>query len=300
MIYTTDTLIAGIKRRGSVPTSQTTFQTVDFLASADSEIQTVLLPMILKARESYYSFDVSQSITPTNGVYAIPTRAIGMKLQGIYLYDSGGQNRNNLSLVEEEDIVNLQYSSASNPCFFFKGNNVVLVPPNPTNFDTLVMTIFIRPSQLISTTAAALVSSVSGNTVTVNSVPSNFTTSTTLDLIKGNPGYDCYAVDQLPTVITSNSITFNSLPTGLQAGDWIALSGQTPVVQIPAEFQGILEQRVTNSFLRSQGFSQALNAGLEALKEMESAFLLINPRAEREAKKIVNRSGIVRKSNWWR
>lgn len=306
MSYTTDgavpSLVTGIKRRGAIPSAQATFQTADFLAMADSEIQTNLLPMILRARESYYSWDYTQAITPTNGVYAIPTRAVGAKLQNVFITDANNA-RYQLNVVDEAEIINGNVPISGNPSFYFKANNIVLVPPNPSNFINLTMTIFIRPSQNVSTSACGQITAINTgtNTVTVNALPSTFSTSTPLDFLNGKPHYDFRAIDQTPTNVNTgaSTITFSSLPSNLAIGDWIALSQQTPVVQIPTEFQGILEQRVANSYLQSQGFLQALAAGRQALQEMEETFLLINPRSERTPKKIVNRSGICRRNAWW-
>jgi hypothetical protein len=296
MAYTTDDLIAGIKRRASIPTGQGTFQPADFLALADGEIRTSLLPTILKARSSYYSFDYDQAIQPTNAVYSVPTRAIGVKLDGIYVLDASGK-RFNLNLIEEEEVFDPNVSPNGNPSFYFKGNSVVLVPPNPSGFTTLRMAIFIRPGSLAQTSACAQIQSINTgtNTLTFSAVPSTFTTATPLDLIKQNPHYDYQAVDQTPQAVTATTIQFSQLPAGLAAGDWVALSGQSPVVQIPLEYQPVLEQRVANACSRAQGMQAQLAAGKEALSEMNETFLLITPRAEKEPKKIVNRSGMLRR-----
>lgn len=300
MQYTTDDLITGIKRRGAIPTAQATFQTSDFLAMADAEIRSNLLPTILSARESYYSFDVSYSINANNAVYGIPTRAIGVKLQNVFVYDTQS-NRYQLNLVDEGDITNPGIPISGNPSFFIKGNNIVLVPPNPSNFVTLTTTIFIRPNQLAQTSVCAQVTAVNTGTgtLTFSSLPASWTTSSVVDLIKGTPHYDCLAIDQTPTSVTTTTLVFSSLPTGIAVGDWVALAQTAPVVQIPTEFQPILEQRVANAYLQSQGFLQGLAAGQKSLADMQKSFLLINPRSERNLKKIVNRSGVLRRWNWW-
>lgn len=306
MSYLTTDLINGVKRRANIPTANATFGSADFLSLADSEIRTSLLPKILSVRESYYSFDVNVPLSQTNNVYAIPTRAVGAKLQAVYLYNSSLQSKYNLNLVTEDEIYLPSSSPVSGPCFYFKGNNIVLVPlPMSTNYDTLKMTIFIRPSQLVDPTTCAQITSINTgtNTITCSSVPSGFSTSSVYDLVKGNPHYDFYVIDQTPTVVvtgTSGTIQFSSLPTGLSVGDFVCPAQTSPVVQIPTEFQPVLEQRVANSCLRAQGMASALQAGIEALKEVEEAtYLLINPRAEREPKKIRNNSSLLRRNTWY-
>lgn len=298
MPYTTDNLLTGVKRRGAIPSANATWQPPDILSTADDEIKTVLLPKITRARESYFSYDISFTITPTNGTYAIPTRSIGAKLQGPYLLDSSSGLRYPLNLVQEEEVSDLTVSPNGNPSFFFKSNNIVLLPPQPQSFDTLVMTIFLARSKLCQTSAAVQVTGISSNVVTVSSVPSTMTTSTPLDFIKGIPHYDLIALDQTPTATSSTTLTF-ATPPALSIGDWIALSGQTPVVQLPEVFTPLLEQGVANAFFRSQGFTQALTNGEKALEQMQDVFLLINPRSERTPKKILNRNGLLSRSNFW-
>lgn len=298
--YTTATFIANVQRLGAIPQSQATFQPSDILSMADREIQSNLLPMIMKTRESYYSYDYSFAITGTNP-YAIPARAIAAKVQNLYVSNSATGFRFNMSLETENEVNDITQPFSGEPSFFFKGNYVWLSPPQPSNFDMLTMSIFIRPNQCVEISACAMVLSIAGNVVTVNAVPSTFSTSTPLDIINGNPHFDCYAIDQMPTAIngSANTITFSALPSQLQYGDWISLQHQTPVIQIPLDLYPILEQRVANSFLQSQGFSQALQAGKAALTEMADSSVLISPRSERNFKKIVPRSGIMRRSSWW-
>jgi hypothetical protein len=301
-MYTTDDLILGIKRRASIPTANATFQAADFLALADDEIRSVLLPRILSARESYYSFSIDQTLSPTSAVYSVPTRAIGAKLDGIYLVNSSTGQKINLSLVGEEEVYDPTVSPTGNPAFYFKGNAVVLVPfPVDSTYDTLRMAIFIRPSALAQTSVCAQVTGIAGAIVTCASVPTTFTTASPLDCLNGKPHYDFRAIDQTPTAVTtgtSGTVTFSTLPSGLTIGDWLSLSETSPVVQIPTEFQPILEQRGANACLRAQGMAQQLQAGEGALKAMEDTFLLINPRAEREPKKIRNTSGLLRRNSW--
>jgi hypothetical protein len=301
-MYTTDELISGIKRRASIPTANATFQAVDFLALADDEIRSVLLPRILSARESYYSFSIDEALSLTDATYGIPTRAIGAKLDGIYAVNSTTGQKLNLILVQEEEVSDPTVSPVGEASFYFKGNSVVVVPlPLGANFDTLRMSIFIRPSALAATSDCARVTGIAGAIVTCSSVPTTFTTSTLLDCLNGVPHYDFRAIDQLPTAVTTGTagtVTFSSLPSGLVIGDWLSLSESSPVVQIPVEFQPVLEQRVANACLRAQGMGQQLQAGEAALKAMEETFLLINPRAEREQKKIRNTSGLLRRNSW--
>lgn len=302
MSYTTDNFIAGVKRRGSIPTSQTRFTSADLLTLGDQEIDTYLLPKIKAARKSYYSVNFDQSISSSSSSYRIPTRAAGSALESVWVVDALG-NQLEVLLVDETDVFDPTASPIGRPCYYFKGNNIVLVPMTPDGQVTLRFSIVMSPSSLALTSDCAQVSSIDSgtNTVTCGSVPSTWSTSNTLDIVRGNPGYECLAIDQTPSAVvtgTNGTIQFSSLPAGLSVGDWVSLAETAPVIQLPKQMQAILEQRVANTCLASLGLAKQLKVGQDALKEMEATFLLLTPRSQKELQKIVPRTGLLRRSSW--
>jgi len=297
MSYTTDNLLTGIKRRGSIPTGQSRFQNAELLVIADQEIETSILPEIKAARKSYFSLNIDQAINLTNAVYRIPSRSVGAGLEAIFLVDAQGK-KIELCLIDEADVYDPGVSPNGKPSYYFKGNNVVLVPPNPNTWTILRMSILIQPNQLEQTSNCALITAINSgtNTVTCSNVPT--WGQVEMDLIRGEAGYECLAIDQVPTAITtgaSGTIQFSSLPSDLAVGDWIALAGYSPVVQLPSPYQAILEQRTANTCLRSLGLMQQLQAGIEALKEMKPTLALISPRSQKEPQRIIPNNGLIRR-----
>lgn len=303
MAYTANDLMADVKRNCNVPTSQITFQNTDFYALADNSIRSKMIPLILKYCEEFYVYPMNYAITNGISSYAIPTRAINMILRSVQIVNSANPNsRANLDQLNIEDL----YTGISgNPRFlvqkngfYVEGNNVVLYPAPTQTLGTLRLNYFIRPGQLVDTSACAQVSSINvgANTLTCVSVPSTYSTLNTFDLVKANPGFDYTAIDQAVTNITSNVITFTStLPTNISVGDWVCLANTSCMVQVPVELQPLLTQYVVVRVLAAQGDNTALKAALAELEALEkNAGLILAPRVQGSVKRVVNARGINR------
>jgi hypothetical protein len=78
----------------------------------------------------------------------------------------------------------------------------------------------------------------------------------------------------------------------LNVFDWIALTGQTCVPQIPVEFRILLEQRTICQIYETQGYLQKLGKAKDKLKELEEMTLnLITPRVKSSSKIISSVNG---------
>jgi hypothetical protein len=297
MSYLTSDLITAIKRRAAVPTSQVTFTNTDFLALTDEEIRSKMVPLILKTQEEYFIRLYDYAVTANQAGYLIPTRAIANKLRNVQIVDSNNDlNRADLERLSPEDLFSgysgSAYVTIQKSGFYLEGNKVVLFPtPNQTQ-SLLRLSYYCRPNVLVETTDCAKVTAIdtTNKQITVDALPSTISTSTPLDFVKANPGFECSAIDQTPTNIAGMVLTFASaLPSDLAVGDYVCLAGQSCVVQIPVELQPLLTQYVVVRVLSAQGDSQALaDAGKELQKLEENALLLISPRVDGKAKRVTN------------
>ncbi len=302
--YTSDELVSSIKVRARVPTSQQTFTEARIRKLCDEEISIGLVPKILKARENYYLKPYTLPIENGTYEYRIPSRAIGVKLKAVQLEDSSG-NISPIPQIAYEDrgyYVN-NSGSANAPVYYIQNNSVILLPtPTTSNQYTLHIPYFIRPNTLVAVSAAGKIESIDSgaNQVVVESIPSTFTTGTEVDIIKADGGFECVAIDQEMTNVSGTTITFASLPSGLAVGDYIALAGETPIPQIPAELHTLLSLRVTVTILESLGFVNEMKAAQAKLLEAEGATeSLLTPRTDSNPKKINNRGGVLRRSRGW-
>lgn len=296
MAFTTTDLIRSIKVKGQIPTSQNTFSTTDMLALADDEILTGIVPLIMSARESYFQATSDVTIVSGTAAYPIPERAIGDKLKEVQIVDASG-NVSDLNRTEVESAAGYSTSSGQPSAFYLDGTDIVLVPtPNMSGY-SLRLTYFRRPGTLVAITAAGTITAIDTalKQVTISSSPTTFTTSQTFDLVKAKPGFKTLAMDQAITAIGSNVITFtNALPSGLAVGDFVTLSTQSPVPQIPVEFHSVLALRVAVAILRSLGHEKEADSKQKELDKIEAAALgLISPRVEGEAKRIISTNGVL-------
>jgi len=297
MGYTFDDILDEVKLRGMVPTSQNTFTPARFQKLFDSEIRTHILPMMLKLRENYFSYDDDR--TAAAGGLAISTRAIGGKVQNVALID--GTSRLDLPWISEEEQSDTDESPVSRPGAYIKGNSLYVKPATSHGFPTVRMSIFLRHGSVVPESEAAQITAINTGTKTLSftsgTIPSTWTTSNTFDLIQSNPQFDTLAIDQSITSVTSTSIIFSStLPTRLAVGDWVALAGETPIIQLPVELHSYLAQLVANQCLKNSPHTKAYEAGLAEIKEMGKNIInLFSPRIEKEGKSIKNRTGMLRR-----
>lgn len=297
MSYTTTEFLDSVKVRGAIPTSQNTFTVARILNLGDAELRSYILPLVMKAREFYYAFDVSTAIN-TTGVYDIHTRAVGGKVTNACLTDA--DTRLDLNWISEEELSSLTNTQSGKPGVYIKRSQLVVVPAD-VPYTYFKQTILLRPGKFVATTAAAQITAINTSTKTLSftsgTVPTTWTTANLFDLIQAQPHFDHLAIDQVVTSITTTAIIFSStLPTRLAVGDWVSLAGESPIIQVPVELQPLLEQKTANTCMRAQGDEAGLKSGEEELTRMQKeTWNLYQPRIEDEGKKIVIRSGILRR-----
>lgn len=298
MLNTTDDLVADIKIRGSIPTSQDRFTNARFLSLANSEMQIKVLPMVLRARQNYYEYDIDTAINAT-GLYPISTRAYLGLVSNVALVDSS--RRHDLPWISEESEVDLDQPISAVSGIILKRNTLQLKPKDGAGFTYLRTSILLRPGLFVLEAAAAQITGISGNVLTfaASTIPSTWTTSNTFDLIQGTPHYDHLGIDLSASAIAATTITLSATPNSrLAVGDWISLAGQSAVVQLPEAFSYFLSQRVANTCMRSMGgASKSYEEGVKIADEMEKDLAdSIQPRIQKEAQRIVNRTGILRRN----
>lgn len=310
--YTTTELLADIKRKAFVPVGQITFDDPSILAMADEEIQTGLVPFLMKTREEYLVDYKDVNVDGTTRSFEIPNRAIGAKLRAVTCLinpnnDINQPNERKVPEINAEDAVfNNNFNNFLGLQSFFLRENSVILSPGASSFagQTLRMYYFKRPNKLIQTSQCAQVTAVTGQQAIVNLVPTNFGTSGTLtitaDLVKATPPFRLLAMDltiSIDTTTNTATIPVNSNPLlddgspnyGINVGDYICLSGESPIPMLPVELQSLLAQRVAVKILASLGDDKNFQIATDRLKEMEHNCLgLISNRVEGSNRKVVN------------
>lgn len=286
--YTTDVLVNNILLVSHMPLSNNTFTAPEILTLATRELQTAVMKQILASRGGFYMDYEEMDPLPT-GLYPIPTSAIAQGLANVEIIQNPTIIQ--VSPIEESEQFSVSAPNSLGYGFFMRGNFVQILPlPNQ---NTVRLWYFKRPSTLIPTSQACLITSITGDSVTVASVPSNIQIGSDIDFIKDQPNFDVYSEDIILD-ITGTTITFDTgtVPLDLQIGDWIALHDQTPVPQIPVEFRPLLEQRVVVKIYEIQGYLDKAKMAQAKLDEITQVMTsLITNRVKSKTKVIMQSTG---------
>lgn len=278
MAFTSSNLLSSINRRSYAPTGQATFTQAEILEIADEETKTTIVPNIMAVREEFFVFYKRYTIVAGTGAYRIPPRAIGLVAREIQIQN--GNSATDLPKINPEEV--LDYGQGSVDSFYMVNNNIVLYRVPTNSGASLVVPYFLRPGKLVLPAEAAVISAIDTNTnvLTVASIPDSWVTGNRFDLIRQDGGHECVDIDLTSTLVSGTDITFSSLPASLQVGDYIALSGETPVVQLPPDYHPILAQAVAFQILDDMNQPGAEKAGKKLEKMLESVQTMISPRVQ--------------------
>lgn len=281
MAYTTTNFISSVERRTFLPTNQLTWTEGEILAVADEEAKSTIIPSILSVREEYYVMTKEYQVTAGQASYRMPPRGVGLISREIQIRDSSG-NYTDLPRIMPEDVETNQQGPVTG--FYLKGNYIVLDRIPSTTSGTLKVDFFIRPGDLVLVASAAVISDINTGTgqVTVTTIPNAWATGNIFDFISYDGGHEYVDIDYTSTDITSNVITFASLPSTLRVGDYLALQGQSPLIQLPPEYQPAFAQQVAAVLLLSSGQPGGEDGLKRAEKMIETAEKLITPRVQGE------------------
>lgn len=250
MAFTTSRLLDQIKLKGALPTGRYSDQEV--LDVAYDVLISEITPMMIGYREEYYVRYSEETIETGKYSYGFPSRSMGQTLREVKIvYTNGKVER--LSRIEIEDIST--DDSGDPKSFYIMGNNLCVYPTPSTQEGTLRLYYHIRPSKLIEVASAAQITGIDTgtNTLTFNSLPTTFLDTETYDLIENTGGYEILSLDLAASSVTSTTVTLSSLPTGLAVGDWLSLSGESPIPYLPQEGHSLLVQLTVVAFLEYQG-----------------------------------------------
>ena len=265
-VWDTAELIRNIKRRGAIPTNQSTFENSDFLALANDEMNTVIIPDIFSLQEGYFVdyVDYAVSSDVTENTFAIPAESLFSDVQDVCLIISDGASEWPLPRLNPKfratnpPGANQSGSSSfitSGVGYYIQANAVKLVNrAQVPSTATVRIFYYRRPNYLVYPTEAGEVVSIDSGTnlITLGNIPSDWTIGTSVCCVKGTPGFDLQFADRSLTAVSSPTIQLADI-TDISVGDWICTEGESAVPQIPAETIPLLAQATAIKCLEAQG-----------------------------------------------
>ena len=307
--YTTDSLIASVKRRITLPDAQNLYSSDDLIAFMSDELSSTCVPLVHSVQQEYWVEKIDIPLVQNQTNYTIPIRGVTNGLRLVTLLDT---NNNEIAypLIRPEVTASAYnwmtpYSTSTLYGFYMENDHVVMFPnsiaTNPVN--TIRFRIERQPSQLCATDEAAQVISISGQLVTVSAIPSDWTTSLTYDLINGSPQFqskgDDFVVSNLNT--GTSVITFTTtLPTNLAVGDWISIANTSPIPQIPVQMFPYLAQCAANLCMAGMADAGPYNDGMKKATMMKEDLLkMMQPRDNGNVQVVVNRDGLFNNGAFW-
>lgn len=281
---TTADFLSSVKSKALIPTNQSTYTNTDLLQLADEEIHTGLLPLILATKEEFLK-TYKDYVAGTSDYY-VPERAIGESVSDVVRIVNSKEYP--VTRIEPEEAHLFQ----DDLCYYLRDNRLVFTQ---TPADTIRVHYARRPNHLVETTACSKVVSIAGADITVDAVPSTYTTDLTYDVISPSAPRTLRAMDATITAINSLTISFTTAPSGIAAGDYICLSGQSPIIGVPYDLIPVLVRRVVVAVLDGLGDDEAMKRAQAKLNEAEQGSIkLLEPRVEKQSHKVINHNSVMR------
>lgn len=310
--YSSERLIESVKRRINLPINQGTFTDADILEFADEELGLVVVPAIMSLHEDYLLFSEDQDLVVGQNEYVIPYRAVGNKLYDLQYVDGNGNilpmSRTTLG---DQPNYNGFFNTNLVGSYYIKNNRIGLLPAfTSANTGTLRFIYYIRPSSLVLTDEVCVIEDIDRNTgiITVNSIPTSFSTNTPIDFYKVKSPHNILSIDISASGVNQTNSTFtfatDDIPDELEVGDHIALAQQCAIPQIPSDLHVFLAQKTAERILEAQGDAEGLQAARAKSAEMEvRTGTIIDNRVDESPIKLANRRGLLQSglvSRWYR
>lgn len=308
--YTTAALLKLVRQRAMLPTTGSTLDNEALLQIANEELSAFIVPLLVATCEEYLVAYVDVPISGDREVYPIPPEAVGGVLRDLVLVQAG---REAVSLERyEPERLSWQKNALTEPGYTLQGNEVRLVGLAP-GADTLRFVIYKRPSTLVETGRAAMVTSANPAvpSVTVAAVPAALQSATRIDMVSARPGFDSILTD---AAVTLSGVTWN-LEAGLtnqlsarppKPGDYVCLPGESPLPQIPAELHPLLVLRTAFSALEFLGDPRARLFEERCERMKISVVQMLRPRTRGTGRVVINpnapgmKTGLGRRTIWRR
>ena len=126
-----------------------------------------------------------------------------------------------------------------------------------------------------------------------------FVNGASIDFLQTKPGHKIRAFDVIipPNALTTNAIQFDDddVPLDLEIGDYICLSHECIIPQIPSDLHEVLSERTSARIQKALGDQAGLTATQAKIQEMEgNQAKLIDNRAEGTPQKILGRHTLLK------
>jgi len=279
--------------RGGIPQTDSRFTDARMLALLTAEMQGAVAAMVHAAKSDHGVVPHKVTATANTQRYTLPPSAFANTLRDVYWLSQDGRAvpLHQISAADPRVYI-YNEQTGTNPLFYVLQGSTLALYPTPSVAGTLAMPYYARPSTLVDRAAVATCDDVNrtGNDYTViynSDPPTGLDTDCTIDVVRASPGFESVATSVSATVQLDTpsagftTYTFTTEGT-VSTGDYICVTGHSPVPQLPVELFPLLHARTAYVAVPSTGDSSqaanALAAQVEDLTRRAADFL--RPRVE--------------------
>lgn len=295
-MLTSTQLVESIKRKANIPDAAGNFTNDKILQIASEELKLGLASMLMK--NGYLILDVDVPLEVDRVHYRVHPRAIGSKLKDVKLVRRIG-NPLPLNKIPISQKYNFELRDDE---FIVDANSIVLsTAPDLQEYSHLRQTIYVSPANLVQkervTEIIGVTHSVGFYTITVQELPFNITTESKFDIYLLDNPHNVINIDVPILSINRTTKAITILDTDVSSSPergYLALTNESHIPQVPAEFHYILAQMAAVAILTPQGDFDMLNGVKSKLNKMlKDAGLITSERVTDAPTKVVNRFGLI-------
>ena len=311
--YTSDALIASVKRRTALGTNQLLDTDDDILAYLGDELSSTLMPLIHSVQQEHWVQVVDVPLVQGQVNYFLPVRGVSNGLRYISCLDNQG-NEYNFPKLRPEQIAGsyswvTPYATSALFGFYFEDDHLVVYPKsqvqNPSA-NSIRFRYERQPNQLCSISDAGQIVSLDrvANTIVVSVIPGDWGIGSQVDITQSTMPFAPHGDDITITNIDilTSTLTVDAIPPKAIVNDWISLSGTSPVAQIPYQLYPLLCQAAVCRVLASLADLNPYEREVSRLEQMKKdALLMLAPRDMGNTDTVINRDNFIGSggSGWW-
>lgn len=296
--YDMSAMIANIKRRCAVPTSQFTYTDADFTDLCTDELQGEVVPLLMSTREEYFvePQDVS---TPADGVIPFPDNTVASKVRSVcYVQQTNPLLLVNLPRIDLDVVAGVGFSNNLTLAgFYIQGSDLILFPNTSVPTGTQLRIYFYKRTLVLASPSdyGQVVSiDTMANSVVLDFVPPAWGVGTELNTIGSVMPFKVTNPLVTVTAVSSPTVILDSVD-GISVGDYMSVVGFSAVPQIPIEAHAYLAQLTAAKCLEGLGDREGMKAALDKAEQLKRGLLImISQRVDGSLKKVINPSGGIR------
>ena len=303
--FTAQELIKAVRDTGMVPnTGSTGTEDDDLLDYIDQAIATILLPRVLAIREEFCLKRVRIPLVSGTALYRVPHRAVYSKIRDVFYVDSD-ESREVLMKYAQEDVVHIRHDGAlDNPeGFVMEGDYIHLLPDQNTSFSGYIEVIFyMRPSDMLKTTSAGVVSSVVGKVITcTGDVSTLFSAGDKIDIHSPYSGADQKFWDLTVSTVNVADVTVLEDIDGTTYGthaaaalDYVVPAEMCAIPPLPRDLHNMIARAAAVYIAESIGDAQAIQFhGALLNQNLNDCFKAMENRVESKPMRITGKNSFI-------